>query len=153
MPLKIDVHHHIFAPFFMQAKLSSAKDVGWKTPAENLPWSLSKSLAMMDRLGIGAAVLSYPAGIPEKMGRYSDSTTNTTNTNSENEDEGGDGKGDGHASDDGRKRGRDAVRKMNAYAKELCESEEAQGRFGWFACLPDLRDVEGALSSCAYLCA
>ena len=47
-----------------------------------------------------------------------------------------------------KKRGRDAVRNMNVYAKNLCESEEAQGRFGWFACLPDLNDGEGVSSSC-----
>ncbi|KAI0702895.1 amidohydrolase 2 [Cytidiella melzeri] len=128
MALKIDVHHHIFADFFMKAKLGSSKEVGWKTPAENLPWTLSKSLSMMDSLGIGAAILSYPAGVPETMG------------------------GRQHAEDDlvTRERGRAAVRKMNEYAKELCESQESQGRFGWFACLPDLRDVEGSAVEIQY---
>ena len=138
MSLKIDVHHHIFALFFMQAKLDTAEEVGWRTPPENLPWSLSKSLAMMDQVGIGAAILSYPAGIPEKMGKHFDSKTSK------------DGGGDASDSDEvaSKKRGRDAVRNMNVYAKNLCESEEAQGRFGWFACLPDLNDGEGVSSSC-----
>ncbi|KAI0092009.1 hypothetical protein BDY19DRAFT_574059 [Irpex rosettiformis] len=138
MSLKIDIHHHIFAPFFMEAKLDSAKKVGWRTPAENLPWSLSNSLAIMDHLSIGAAILSYPAGIPEKMGQRSVSKPGSQG-------------GDGDDWDEiAKERGRDAVRKMNVYAKELCESEEAQGRFGWFSCLPDLRDVEGSLREIQY---
>ncbi|KAI0347252.1 amidohydrolase 2 [Trametopsis cervina] len=125
---KIDVHHHIFAPFFMDAKLAHNRDIGWTTPPENLPWSLSKSLAMMDRLGIAGSVLSYPAGVPEKMG----------------------GEFDNEADEIARKRGRDEVRKMNLYAKQLCDSKESQGRFGWFAALPDMRDVEGALLEIQY---
>jgi 6-methylsalicylate decarboxylase len=126
MALKIDVHHHIFAPFFMNTKLKTSKEVGWRTPPENLPWSLSKSLAMMDSLGIGAAILSYPAGIPEKISAHPE-------VGGMSEDE----------IEKQRQRGRDTVREMNRYAMELCHSEEGQGRFGWFACLPDLRDVEG----------
>lgn len=65
--LKIDVHHHIFASSMMSAKLEKNKEVGFRTPPENLPWSLAKSLVLMDDLGIAAAVLSYPAGVPEKV--------------------------------------------------------------------------------------
>lgn len=64
---KIDVHHHIFAPFLMSSKLKHNDEVGWRTPPENLPWSSEKSIALMDHLGIGAAVLSYPPGVAEKV--------------------------------------------------------------------------------------
>ena len=64
---KIDVHHHIFLPELSQRKVSQNAAVGWKTPPENMPWSLQKSLRAMDKLGVAYAVLSYPAGVPENL--------------------------------------------------------------------------------------
>ncbi|KAI0940006.1 hypothetical protein AcV5_001228 [Taiwanofungus camphoratus] len=59
---RIDVHHHLFPDSLHKAAQSAA--VGFRTPAENLPWTPEVSLRAMDALGIGTAVLSLPAGIP-----------------------------------------------------------------------------------------
>ncbi len=58
----MDIHHHIFPASIGKAALSM--NVGWQTPAENLPWTPEVSLKAMDKLGIRLAVLSMPAGIP-----------------------------------------------------------------------------------------
>ena len=120
---KIDVHHHIFAPFLTSSKLISNEKVGWKTPSENMPWSLENSIVMMDSLGVDRVVLSYPAGVTEKVSWYRWSGIAAMLISAQLS------LGD--------------VRKMNEYAHELCNSESSRGRFGWFACLPDLREIEG----------
>ncbi|THH32880.1 hypothetical protein EUX98_g1286 [Antrodiella citrinella] len=63
-PRRIDVHHHIFPPSLLQAKLDASTKVGFRTPPENLPWTPELSITTMDALGIDTAILSYPAGIP-----------------------------------------------------------------------------------------
>ncbi|KAH7914188.1 hypothetical protein BJ138DRAFT_1144318 [Hygrophoropsis aurantiaca] len=55
---RIDVHHHIFID--AQQKIKRNLEVGWRTPAENLPWSPASSLAAMDALQIQTAILSPP---------------------------------------------------------------------------------------------
>lgn len=61
-PTRVDIHHHIFPASIGKAALSM--NVGWQTPAENLPWTPEVSLEAMDKLGIRLAVLSMPAGLP-----------------------------------------------------------------------------------------
>ena len=56
---RIDVHHHFFPSDLQKEKIN--KDVGWLTPAENLPWSPALSLKSMDDSGIDYAILSLPA--------------------------------------------------------------------------------------------
>lgn len=131
---KIDVHHHIFLPELSKHKADQNAKVGWKTPEENMPWSIQKSLEAMEKLGIAGAVLSYPAGVPENLvaSPFRHST----------------GDHNGSACRDGdtvtrRERNREVVRELNTHAKGLCDRHQSRGRFGWFACLPDLRNVEG----------
>lgn len=135
---KIDVHHHIFLPQLGKHKADQNARVGWKTPRENLPWDLKKSLHAMDQLGVAGAVLSYPAGVPESL--VSSPFQEHDNGNSECKSE-----------DERRRRNRAVVRELNVHAKGLCDSAQANGRFGWFACLPDLRDVEGTLLEVAHV--
>ncbi|KAH9899904.1 hypothetical protein C8Q73DRAFT_725428 [Cubamyces lactineus] len=59
---RIDVHHHIFPASIGKAGLS--EKVGWRTPAENLPWTPEISLKAMSELGVKTAILSLPAGLP-----------------------------------------------------------------------------------------
>ncbi|EIN10452.1 amidohydrolase 2 [Punctularia strigosozonata HHB-11173 SS5] len=65
---KIDVHHHIFPPSEIYDKRGENARVGWRTPAENLPWTPEKSIEFMDTFGIEKAILSYPAGFPPSTG-------------------------------------------------------------------------------------
>ena len=127
---KIDVHHHIFLPQLGKHKADQNARVGWSTPQENLPWDLKKSLDAMDKLGVAGVVLSYPAGVPESLVSSPFKEPGIENSECKSEDE-------------GRHRNRAVVRELNVHAKGLCDSAQANGRFGWFACLPDLRDVEG----------
>jgi 6-methylsalicylate decarboxylase len=129
-PTKIDVHHHIFLPQLWSKKAEHNAKVGFTTPPENIPWDMEKSLQAMRQLGIAAAVLSYPAGVPENL------IENPFGYSS--------GGGNDNDQDDSRKKNRAAVRELNYYAQQLC-NEDSKGRFGWFACLPDWRDIEGTL--------
>lgn len=56
---RIDVHHHFFPGNLNKTK--SNRDVGWCTPAENLPWSPDISLKSMNASGTDIAILSIPA--------------------------------------------------------------------------------------------
>lgn len=129
---KIDVHHHIFLPQLWSQKAEHNAKAGFTTPKENIPWSITKSLQAMDQLGVAAAVLSYPAGMPENL------VKNPFEFN-------GSDCGQGQEDDtDKRRKNREAVRELNLYAQKLCDEDEASGgRFGWFAALPDWRDVDG----------
>ena len=114
--LKIDIHHHIFPPahFYPKSELNIQK--GWRTPAENFPWTPRKSIEAMDKLGIELAVLSFPADVPLREEYPSESH--------------GDYK--------------TQARELNELAWRT--SEEYQGRFGWMAFLGDLRDTNGMCS-------
>ncbi|EKM59220.1 uncharacterized protein PHACADRAFT_25322 [Phanerochaete carnosa HHB-10118-sp] len=140
IPMKIDVHHHIFLPELSKRKAGQNAVVGWKTPEENVPWNIQKSLEAMNKLCVAGAILSYPAGIPENL---VDSPFRAAPTCS---------KGGLRAVDEETRneRNREVVRELNTHAKGLCDAAESEGRFGWFACLPDLRNVEGTLREIAY---
>ncbi|KAF8195812.1 hypothetical protein K438DRAFT_1968308 [Mycena galopus ATCC 62051] len=56
---RIDVHHHYFPANLNKGK--SNEKVGWRTPAENLPWNPNISLKFMDAASIDVAILSFPA--------------------------------------------------------------------------------------------
>lgn len=56
---RIDFHHHFFPSTLNKAKLNI--DLGWKTPAGNLPWDPTISIQSMDKLGTQLALLSLPA--------------------------------------------------------------------------------------------
>ncbi|KAJ6628694.1 hypothetical protein B0H10DRAFT_2209163 [Mycena sp. CBHHK59/15] len=58
-PQRIDIHHHFFPSNLNKVK--SNEDLGWRTPAENLPWSPEISLKFMDATSITTAILSLPA--------------------------------------------------------------------------------------------
>ena len=89
----------------------------------------------MDALGIEAAVLSYPAGVPFRApehvcpvhGRISPENAQAHGTCHSG------------AVDANRR----VARELNEYARKICEEGEGRGRFGWMACLPDWRDTEG----------
>ncbi|KAF9485286.1 amidohydrolase 2 [Pholiota conissans] len=55
----IDVHHHYF-PLDLD-KENSNVNVGFKTPAENLPWFPEISMRAMDTMHIDFSILSFPA--------------------------------------------------------------------------------------------
>ncbi|KAF8913968.1 hypothetical protein CPB84DRAFT_1811427 [Gymnopilus junonius] len=109
---RIDVHHHYF-PSDLRKEKSNA-EVGWKTPAENLPWSPEVSLRAMDAMNIDVAILSFPA-----LSSGSISEENRSLTKARNE-----------------------------FASSICRSHP--GRFGFFATLPYLDDIEGSLREIAY---
>jgi predicted TIM-barrel fold metal-dependent hydrolase len=104
---RIDVHHHFFPTTLDKAK-SNAK-VGWRTPAENLPWSPEISLKFMDASSIDVAILSFPAIASGFVGQAN----------------------------------RDQACEHNRAMANLCRSYAP--RFGFFATLPFLDDVEGTL--------
>lgn len=56
---RVDIHHHFFPQNLNKAKLND--NLGWKTPAENLPWDPTVSIRSMDALGTQIALLSLPA--------------------------------------------------------------------------------------------
>ncbi|KAJ7276476.1 hypothetical protein B0H12DRAFT_24430 [Mycena haematopus] len=56
---RIDIHHHYFPANLDKAK--SNEKVGFRTPAENLPWNPAISLKFMDAASIDVAILSFPA--------------------------------------------------------------------------------------------
>ncbi len=62
---RIDIHHHFFPSSLSRVKSAQSQSVGFRTPPENLPWTVDLSLRAMDSLGIRLAVLSLPAGIAE----------------------------------------------------------------------------------------
>jgi 6-methylsalicylate decarboxylase len=64
---RIDIHHHFFPPSFSRVKAALSQTVGFRTPAENLPWSVDLSLCAMDELDIQLAILSLPAGVAENF--------------------------------------------------------------------------------------
>ena len=64
---RIDIHHHFFPPSLSHVKAAQSEAVGFRTPPENLPWSVDLSLRAMDSLGIQLAVLSLPSGIAESF--------------------------------------------------------------------------------------
>lgn len=43
------------------SKSGYSEELGYTTPAENLPWTPEKSIAMMNKCGIQFAILSVPA--------------------------------------------------------------------------------------------
>ncbi|KDR83669.1 hypothetical protein GALMADRAFT_55386 [Galerina marginata CBS 339.88] len=105
---RIDIHHHYF-PSNLEKEKSNA-DVGWRTPAENLPWSLDISLSAMDAMNVDLAILSFPAlssGFISKDNRHT-------------------------------------ARTRNEFAASICHAHPS--RFGFFATLPFLDDVEGICS-------
>ncbi|PIL37116.1 hypothetical protein GSI_00808 [Ganoderma sinense ZZ0214-1] len=107
-PTRVDIHHHIFPTSIGKAALSM--NVGWQTPAENLPWTPEVSLEAMDKLGIRLAVLSMPAGLPA-----------------------------GPVGHENRK----SAREFNCLGSQI--SAGHPGRFAFFACMPNLFDIQGGL--------
>jgi predicted TIM-barrel fold metal-dependent hydrolase len=58
-PARIDLHHHFFPAEIGASHLGRLeRDTGWRFPPENFPWSPTRSLRFMDRLGIETAILS-----------------------------------------------------------------------------------------------
>ncbi|KAJ7638887.1 hypothetical protein FB45DRAFT_827508 [Roridomyces roridus] len=111
-PTRIDVHHHFFPQNLNKAKANES--VGWRTPAENLPWSPQLSLHFMDVSKIDLAILSFP---PISAGSVSQEN-------------------------------RDMARLRNRGMADIRAAHPS--RFGFFATLPFLDDVEGALAEIAY---
>ncbi|KAJ7754235.1 hypothetical protein DFH07DRAFT_503553 [Mycena maculata] len=111
-PCRIDVHHHFFPSSLDKAK--SNEKVGWRTPAENLPWKPEISLRFMDASKIDVAILSFPPIAAGFVGQES----------------------------------RDLARGRNRGMADICAAHP--GRFGFFATLPFLDDVEGALAEITY---
>jgi hypothetical protein len=74
---RIDLHHHFFPPSL--SKAAKSQSVGWRTPAENLPWSPENSLKAMDALGIETAILSLPASSTGIVGPENRSTAREHN--------------------------------------------------------------------------
>ncbi|KAJ7507897.1 hypothetical protein B0H11DRAFT_1969189 [Mycena galericulata] len=112
MARRIDVHHHFFPANLNKAK--SNEGAGWRTPAENLPWSPQLSLEFMDASMIDVAILSFPAIAAGSV------------------DQGN----------------RDQARERNRAMADICAAHPR--RFGFFATLPFLDDVEGVLTEIAY---
>jgi len=54
VPGRIDVHHHMFPPFYVKAMEDEMKADGF-TPR---PWTPATSLDMMDKAGVATAMLS-----------------------------------------------------------------------------------------------
>jgi predicted TIM-barrel fold metal-dependent hydrolase len=104
---RIDVHHHYFPANLNKA--SSNEKVGWRTPAENLPWNPEISLKFMDAASIDVAILSFPAIASGFVGQEN----------------------------------RNQARERNRGMAEICRVYK--GRFGFFATLPFLDDIKGAL--------
>ncbi|KAJ7094689.1 hypothetical protein B0H15DRAFT_135152 [Mycena belliarum] len=111
-PRRIDVHHHFFPADLDKGK--SNEQVGWRTPAENLPWTPELSLKFMDASSIDLAILSLPAIASGFIGPDN----------------------------------RTQARRRNRAMADICRAHP--GRFGFFACLPFLDDIEGALAEIAY---
>ncbi|KAG7096875.1 hypothetical protein E1B28_004281 [Marasmius oreades] len=109
---RIDVHHHFF-PLTLD-KVNTGKDVGFRTPAENLPWDPEISIRSMDSSGINIALLSFPAIAS------------------------------GSISEENRRITRD----RNLFVTGICR--KYPGRFGYFATLPFLDDIEGVLEEIRY---
>ncbi|KAK4506391.1 hypothetical protein PRZ48_000121 [Zasmidium cellare] len=64
MNSKIDVHHHIYAPFYTEALNASGGDPsGWYIP----PWTLSADRALCARIGVRTAILSPTAPFPDNF--------------------------------------------------------------------------------------
>jgi 6-methylsalicylate decarboxylase len=58
-PRRIDVHHHFFAPGYMEAWAEYAqKHKGEGPPPPVQQWSIARSLEEMDKNGVGTAILS-----------------------------------------------------------------------------------------------
>ncbi|KAJ7180172.1 hypothetical protein C8R43DRAFT_391203 [Mycena crocata] len=111
-PRKIDIHHHFFPPTLNKAKSNS--NVGFRTPAANLPWTHELSLRFMDASSIDVAILSFPAISSGFVGQEN----------------------------------REQTRHRNCAMADICRAHPA--RFGFFATLPFLDDIEGALAEIAY---
>ncbi|KAF9268048.1 amidohydrolase 2 [Marasmius fiardii PR-910] len=109
---RVDIHHHFFPPSLDKA--SSGKNVGFRTPAENLPWDPEISIRSMDSSNIDVALLSFPAIASGSVGKENRRTT----------------------------------RDRNLYVSEICQ--RYPGRFGFFATLPFLDDIEGVLEEITY---
>ncbi|KAJ7283569.1 hypothetical protein C8J57DRAFT_1432643 [Mycena rebaudengoi] len=106
-PRRIDIHHHFFPPDLNKAKAN--ENLGWRTPAENLPWSVELSLKFMDASSIDVSILSFPALASGRIG----------------------------------KENRNQARLRNERMWEICRTRP--NRFGFFATLPFLDDIAGAL--------
>ncbi|KAF2171462.1 hypothetical protein M409DRAFT_18579 [Zasmidium cellare ATCC 36951] len=64
MNSKIDVHHHIYAPFYTEALNATGGDPsGWYIP----PWTLSLDRALCARIGVQTAILSPTAPFPDNF--------------------------------------------------------------------------------------
>ncbi|GBE79706.1 Decarboxylase yanB [Sparassis crispa] len=59
---RVDVHHHFILDASDKAQRNA--EVGFRTPAENLPWTPVVSLRAMDAMGIDFAILSLPPYLP-----------------------------------------------------------------------------------------
>ncbi len=58
-PYRIDVHHHFYPPFLLQAW----KDANMRNPQVVQRWTLDGALEQMDRGGVATAMLSLPTGL------------------------------------------------------------------------------------------
>jgi predicted TIM-barrel fold metal-dependent hydrolase len=58
-PHRIDVHHHFYPPFVMEAWAKA----GFRNPPPVMHWSLQHALDQMDQGGVATAMLSIPTGL------------------------------------------------------------------------------------------
>ncbi|KAH9482721.1 6-methylsalicylic acid decarboxylase [Psilocybe cubensis] len=73
----VDIHHHYFTPDLK--KDNPNPSIGWKTPAENLPWSPEISLQAMDKMKINVSILSFPSLSTGSVGEENRSMARTKN--------------------------------------------------------------------------
>ena len=119
-PGTVDVHHHFYPEFLMEAWAAAPLAGDWaeyKAHFMQPPytgWSIDKAVAMLDRTGIETAVLSLPAGTIGFLD------------------------GSAHA---------EMARAINVFATEM--SRDHPGRFGLFSLLP-MPQIEASLAEIAH---
>ena len=62
-PMRIDTHHHVFPPFYLERERAHIYSTVDTNPAALFEWTPDKAIAQMDKYGVATAIVSLVPGV------------------------------------------------------------------------------------------